>query len=259
MAANLKHVLTTLAKEGDVNQMRHLLSTGQQSPSEETIQNLLTAANKSSQLEMVTFLLTQYPSVPLNEEIVRSAVNTGSIPIMSALLARDASLINMQFDMRGTPLIVACMGRQKVEYLEFMLEAGADPNQDPDAAAFPLALVAGLYTDPTAIDLLLQHGARLESSGALAAAARRDNEPMMRSLLDRGACSDTDAPAIGTGASPLHIAVKAGHVGVARILVQRGADPHVVDASGVTAVEVAEQMKGQGKDVSEMMEVVGGK
>ncbi|KAF9874447.1 hypothetical protein CkaCkLH20_08010 [Colletotrichum karsti] len=259
MASSREDSLITLASAGDVNQMRNLLTAAQESPSEETIQRLLTTAAKSSQLDVVSFLLEQYPSVPLDEEIVRAAVNTGSIPIFKALLSRDPSVINMPFDMRGSPLIVACMGQQKVEYLQFLLETGADPNQDPDAASFPLALVAALYSDTAAIDLLLKHGARLERSGALAAAARRGNEPMTRCLLERGARLDADAPAVGPGPSPLHVAVKAGHAGVARILLQQGgADPNAADASGTTAIELAEQMRQQGKDVSEMIEVLGG-
>lgn len=257
MTPKLEDSLITMASAGDVDQMRTLLTAGQESQSEETIQNLLMTAAKSSHLDVINFLLAQYPSVPLNEEIVRAAVNIGSISIFEALLARDPSLINMHFDRRGTPLIVACMGQQAVEYLRFLLEAGADPNQDPDAAAFPLALVAALYTDPAAINLLLQHGARLERSGALAAAARRGNEPMIRYLLDCGACLDADAPAIGTDASPLHIAVRAGHAGVARILLQHGADPNATDANGATTIEVAKQMRLKGKDISEMIEVLG--
>lgn len=258
MTPKLKDSLSTTASAGDIDQLMILLTASQDSPAEETIQNLLATAAKSSRLDIINTLLTQYPSIPLTEEIVRAAVNTGSIPIFEALLARNPSLVNMRFDRRGTPLVVACMGQQRVEYLRYLLEAGADPNQDPDAAAFPLALVAALYTDPAAIDLLLQHGARLERSGALAAAARLGNQPMIRCLLDRGALLDADAPAMGTAASPLHVAVRAGHAGVAMILPQHGANPNSTDASGATAVEVAKQMRLKGKDMSKMIEVLGG-
>lgn len=258
MTPDLEDLCITVASAGDVEQLRTLLTNGQEPPSEEIIQNLLMTAAKNSHLDVVDFLLAQYPSIPLNEEIVRAAVNTGSIPIFAALLARDPSVINMHFDRRGTPLIVACMGQQTVEYLRFLLAAGANPNQDPDAAAFPLALAAALYPDSAAIDLLLEYGARLERSGALAAAARRGNEPNLRRLLELGARSDTDAAAMGTGASPLHVAVSTGHAGVARILLRNGgADPNAADASGATTIELAKQMRLQGKDMSEMMEVLG--
>ena len=117
MASGLEDSLLSIALTGDITQMRALLIACQESPSEETIQRALTAATKCSYLDIVKFMLHQYPSTSLNEEIVRGAVNTGSIPIFETLLARDPSIINMQFDRRGTPLIVACMGRQKAEFL----------------------------------------------------------------------------------------------------------------------------------------------
>ncbi|KAF4946972.1 hypothetical protein FGADI_10788 [Fusarium gaditjirri] len=256
MTDSLKDQLIALASTGDVNQIRILLSTAKDAPSQETIQELLTTTAKNSQFDVFRFLLAKYGSVPLNEEIVRAVVNAGSIPLMQALLAKERSVINMQFDMRGTPLIVACMGRQHIDFLRFLLEAGADPNQEPDAAAYPLALVAGLYKDTAAIDLLLQYGATVENSGALAAAARRGNEPMMRHLLEKGARPKSDATSVGTGASPLHVAVKAGHVGIARILMQHGADPNAADGSGTSAVELAKQIQKEGKAKAEMVEAL---
>ncbi|KAJ4246055.1 hypothetical protein NW762_013800 [Fusarium torreyae] len=258
MTPDFEQSLIAIASAGDVGQLKTLLTTDQEPQSEQSLQKLLTTAAKGSHLDAINFLLSQYPYVPLDEEIVRAAVNTGSVPIFEALLARDPGVINMQFDRRGTPLIVACMGQQRFEYLKFLLEAGADPNQDPDAALFPLALAAGLYNDPTVIDLLLQHGARLERSGALAAAAWRGKVSMLRRLLDRGARLDADARDVGIHESPLHVAVKAGRVGVVKILLQHGADPSSTDANGTTAIEVAHQMTLQGKNMGEMLEVLRG-
>ena len=246
-----------MASIGDTAQIRSLLSARQEPPSETIIQNALTIAAKSSHLEVVELLLNQYPSVPLNEELARGAVNTGSILIFSTLLTHDPSIINMQFDHRGTPLIVACMGRQNVSYLAFLLKAGADPNQDPDAAAYPLALVAALYTDPGVIDLLLSYDAKIKHSGAIAAAARRGNERMLKRLLERGARIEDDDTGVASGSSPLHIAVKAGHLGVVRILVQHSADTTLRDATGATVLDVIRRMRDDGKDVSQVAEVLG--
>lgn len=252
-----KDDLRNLVLAGDVAQMKNLLVTNQEMPSETTIQDLLIAAAKSSHLGVLEFLLDQYPDIPLNEEIVRGAVNTGSIPKFKILLTRDSSIINMPFDKRGSPLTVACMGRQSVMYLKFLLEAGADPNQDPDAALFPLALVAALYHDTDTINLLLRHGARLDHSGCLSAAARLGNEPKIRRLLDRGARPENDAMLMRIGSSPLHVAVESGHSGVVELLLQYGADPTVTSGSGATALVVARQMNNRGKDMSQILGILG--
>ncbi|KAF5002526.1 hypothetical protein FGRMN_291 [Fusarium graminum] len=255
MTSCSRDTLIDLASVGDVCELMSILSNNQ-TVSLETIEDLLAIAAKTSQIEVINLLLSLYPSASLNEEIIRGAVNTGSIPIMEALLARDPSAITMPFDHYGSPLIVACMRRQRIEFLRYLLEAGADPNQDPDAASFPLAIAAALYKDSAMIDLLLNHGARLERSGALGAAARLGNEVMMRQLLEHGAQPDTDDT---TGESPLHTAARAGHVGIVKILLQYGADPMSVDDTGCTPIGIAQKKTLQGKDVSEMLQVLGSK
>ncbi|KAF5976241.1 hypothetical protein FBULB1_7016 [Fusarium bulbicola] len=259
MADSLKHELLALAATGDTSKIKTLLSTSEQRPSQENFQEAITTAVKNYQYNAVRFLLPRSGSTSLNEETVRAGVNTGSIPLMQALLTKDPSVINMQFDMRGTPLIVACMGRQHVDFLRFLLEAGADPNQEPDAAAYPLALVAGLYKDTAAIDLLLKYGAKIEHSGALAAAARRGNEVMMQYLLEKGARPESDTTSVGTGASPLNVAVRVGHVGVVRVLMQHGAEPNAADGTVTSAIELAKQLQQEGKGTAEMVEALEGK
>lgn len=98
----------------------------------------------------------------LNEETIRAAVYSGSIDLFATLLSKDPTIINYQFDRRGTPLALACQSQQPVNFLEFLLKQGADPNQDPDVAPFPLASVAAFYSDTSAAALLLEHGAKLE-------------------------------------------------------------------------------------------------
>ncbi|KAG8668291.1 hypothetical protein FPOAC2_07579 [Fusarium poae] len=256
MASASDNELITPASNGDLSQLETILSKYKESPPDETVQELLATAAKESHPDVVNFLLTKYASVPLNEAIVRSAVNSGSIPIMEALLARDPSAINMPFDHYGSPLIVACMRKKNIDYLQFLLKAGADPNQDPDAAAFPLAIVAALYKDPAVIDMLLHHDAKLERSGALGASARLGNEVMMARLLERGARPETDAVRPSERGSPLHTAVEAGHVGVTKMLLQHGADPKALDGNGMIAVEVAKKMQEKGKDMSQILELL---
>ncbi|KAI1073201.1 hypothetical protein LB507_010804 [Fusarium sp. FIESC RH6] len=256
MTSTSEDDLITLASPGDLSQLETVLSQ-EESPSEEIVQELLAAAAKKPHLDVIDFLFTKYGSVPFNEEIVRNAVRSGSIAIMKALLAREPTAINMPFDHYGSPLIVACMGRNNIDYLQFILEVGADPNQYPDAATYPLALAAALYKDPAVIDILLQHGAKLERSGALGAAARLGNEVMMGRLLERGARAETDAIRPLEHGTPLHTAVEAGHVGVTRMLLEHGADPKALDGKGMTAVDIARKMQEKGKDMSQIMKLLG--
>lgn len=64
------------------------------------------------------------------------------------------------------------MAQKPIDFLRFLLETGADPNQDPDTATYPLSIVAAFYTDTSSLDLLLDHGAKIQGSGALGAAAQ---------------------------------------------------------------------------------------
>lgn len=261
MTPDLENSLVATSSAGDLDRMKAMLPSGHESPpSEKTVQHLLETAAKGSNSEVVDFLLDRYPTVQLNEEIVRGAVNTGSIPVFKSLLARDPDIINMRFDMRGTPLVVACQGRQSVEYLRVMLEAGADPNMDPDTSAFPLTLVAYLYGDegPAAIDLLLQYGARPAGTGALAAAASKGKEDVVLRLLEGGAHPEVEPNAMAGGnyPSPLHLAVSHGHDGVVRLLLQHGADLKATDSDGLTAMEIAKRMQLDGKDVSKLLEAL---
>ncbi|RBR25729.1 uncharacterized protein FIESC28_01482 [Fusarium coffeatum] len=130
----------------------------------------------------------------------------------------------------------------------------ARPN--PDAATYPLAITAALYKDPAVIDILLQHGARLERSGALGAAARLGNKLMMGRLLERGARPETDSIRPSEHGSPLHTAVEAGHVGVTRMLLEHGADPKALDGKGMTPVNIARKMQEKGKDMSQIMKLL---
>jgi hypothetical protein len=254
MTSDLENSLVSMTQAEDVAQIETLLSASKESPSEELIQQLLTTATKSSHLNTLAFLLDRYPNVCPSEEVVRGAINTGSIEVVKALLTRKPSVINMQFDRRGTPLIVACMGQQRAGFLQFLLEAGADPNQDPDGATFPLVLVAALYSDPAVIDLLLQYGARLDSE-ALAVAARRGNETMILRLLERGASPTADRRFVRSRSndSPLAIAVEFGHVEIVKILLRYGADPSTTDACGAAPIKVAEEMKLGRKEVSKLL------
>ena len=252
--------LVNAATVGDLDSLKHLLAAqGPSQPDEAAAEKLLTTAAWERQEAVFTFLLSEYPPRSVPEEAVRAAVYSGSIPIFSALLARDPALVNLQFDKRGTPLAVACSSRQSPEFLEFLLAAGADPNQDPEMAALPLAAVAAFYRDTRAADLLLSHGARLQGSGALQTAASLGSEVMLRYLLERGAGREIAEGGIPAAAMALHGAARRGRAGNVRVLLEYGVDVDIRNGEGQKALELAEEaekVEGGGEGFSEVKDLL---
>lgn len=134
--------------------------------------------------------------------------------------------------------------------MRWFLEHGADPNIHGSKGECPLD-VASSSLSLNAVELLLQYGAKIENSNALhAAAGARREDPrfilMMGYLLDRGA--DINAleyqanlepfqqkmrrnPTVALGTA-LHEAACRGHKDRIQFLLDRGADPTILDTHG---------------------------
>jgi ankyrin repeat protein len=92
-------------------------------------------------------------------------------------------------------------------------------------------------------DLLLARGAKLENSKPLHAAVESMNEdseriPMMAHLLELGV-DVNGLDAVRRLGTPLHHAVHACKIERARFLLERGADPHIKNQYGNSALEIA--------------------
>ena len=115
--------------------------------------------------------------------------------------------------------------------------------QEPESNSGDCLNRAASQSSITVFDLLLAHGAKLENSRPLHAAVESVNEemerfPMMAHLLDLGVdINGTDfARRLAT---PLHHAVHAFKIERARFLLERGADPHIKNYYGHSALEIA--------------------
>lgn len=254
----LRVQLLSAAESGDLAHFKDLYQSHSPEITTGEAQELLVTAIYNSQISKVEYLLSQSPSMELSDTIIQAAAGVGSIPIFNQLLARDSSIATRQFDRVGTPLTAACSHQAPVKFLEYLLNLGADPNQDPEVTGYPIALVAGLYADvaPTAIDLLLERGARLKHSGALGCAARLGNEASLRYLLGKGATPDTDVRKIGSagrGDHPLCDALWGGHLGAARILLEYGSSVDVADRNGKSISDIAALLQARGQDRTEFV------
>ncbi|KAF5006647.1 hypothetical protein FDECE_6981 [Fusarium decemcellulare] len=244
--------LDEAASIGDVERLRQTIAAEKPPLPEDIVQRLLSAAIWKDQISVVEFLLAEHRPSKIEEEPYRAAVYAGSMPAVSALVAVDPSIVNMEFDRRGSALLVACQSRQRPEFLRFLLELGEDPNADPDCTVLrALAWAAGLYQRPwpglEVVQLLLSYGAKLEHSGALEQAASENNEDTMRYLLDLGADHDRDTPENYMNREgrdlPIHAAARRGNTGIVKMLLEHGVDVECKNGRGQTAAQVAEEVQ----------------
>ena len=79
-----------------------------------------------------------------------------------------------------------------------------------------------------------------DGESALHVAAIKGNPETARLLLSHGAIVDSRSPSgKQRSMTPLHWATYGGHVEMVKILLQYGADPHLKDETGLTAVDMS--------------------
>jgi ankyrin repeat protein len=158
------------------------------------------------------------------------AVQTGDAAEVQAELAREPALAKARWDGASPLHFAALEGDEAI--VSILLQAGADPDAvDQEFSMTPLgwanerghrALVAFL-ADYTRVDLR-----RAAAMGLI---------DQVRRLLNDGASAINTV--VGFGA-PLHEATVFGHDDVVELLLAYGADPHVRNRDGHTALEIAE-------------------
>ncbi len=171
------------------------------------------------------------------------------------------SLINDMADVNGvtlagsTPLIDACRAAQLAAVM-FLVMHKADVNQRASDTIGTTPLIASVRSgDVRVVRFILSRKARVndgERSGmtALTVAAQMGDEELVEVLLEDGADVEgkpapqtkgakkgaVDAQGFGT---PLILAVEQGHIEVAQILIQKGANVNQADAHGRTPLMFA--------------------
>ncbi|KAG6037307.1 hypothetical protein E4U41_005208 [Claviceps citrina] len=177
--------------------------------------------------------------------VVLRAVQSSSPGVVQALL--DAGMmVDHEMDKMGPPLGVAITD-QNVAMVDFLLGKGANANAVNWIPPRTFLARAAALPSTDIVVALLEHGARVQGSGALFAASEAGNLAAARVLLQRGADVNEvvtmelwgDArDVLGTA---LHAAAAHGRADMARLLLEHGAGKDALDGDSNTPRTVAER------------------
>lgn len=209
----------------------------------------LKSAVENGHFNVVRYLLEIEPAIDVGWEIARSAAH-GDLVIYRLLHSKYPDMPKWSFGRMGDSVLTA-VRNGNTEMLTYALENGGDPGRTPDcnrdAYIFTPIEVSALMDNDEAARILVKHGATFKATEALEIAASRGQLKMVRCFTELGAeinyvrglrdpfwddCTDGC-----TG--PLHAAAKNGHREVVEVLLAHGADPHLQDVSGMTAIDAA--------------------
>ncbi len=156
------------------------------------------------------------------------------------LLLKAGADVNYLDKYRSTPLMRAA-GEKNIEVVRLLLEAGADANASSgESGETPLTSNIKHNGSEEILRTLLEHGASARPKSfepPLVSAVQVGATEKVRMLLDHGA--DINATAPFTDSTPLMLAATYGHLGMAKMLIEKAADLNRRDRSGSTALSLA--------------------
>lgn len=206
----------------------------------------LTTAASDGDLAKVTQLLDE--GVNVNAKTGRdkqTALMLASvkkhIPVIELLLGREGIDINAQ-DKNGTTALAIVASKGFSDIVKLLVERGANPNIQDNYKSSVL-VTAVVRIDKDTVELLLNHGANpnLRTAGnatplMFTPMNMSDLTPIARLLLDKGADPNAKDE---RGQTTLMGASKKGNPNLIKLLLERGADKTIKDNAGKTALDYA--------------------
>jgi ankyrin repeat protein len=196
----------------------------------------LQEAVDTAQVEAVALLLKAGADPDLGNEddetpLMRAAT-LGSLPMVEQLVRAGAN-INAREKYRGQTALMMAIGAGSVPVTEYLIKHGAKV----DARAASNDWGSQITSEPRA---------QYRASGGMTPllyAARENCQPCAKALLDARADINRPTP---DGVTPLMLAIDNGNYDVANFLLDRGANPHLVDWWGRSALYVAVDLRNRG-------------
>jgi hemoglobin len=164
------------------------------------------------------------------------------LDFVSERVSSDAALLRERF--RGRILLHAAAAAGNVDLVELFLRLGADPNARDTGGHTPLYSLANEcgWGGEGVVRALVRAGAAVDADDGvkhctpLHMAARRGNSAVAAALLDCGASIEARDSA---GDTPLRRSVNCKKAGVARLLLDRGADADSIGSKRMTPRDAA--------------------